>query len=187
MAIEIVSKPKQETSFWATGIYYLSIFLFCFVIFGSAILFYLNKRASNRIEALNTQIAQLKLSEIEKKFRQDKKMIENFQTLLKRHRTPSMFLGSSEGSFPQTKKLAALIHPQVQIVDLSINLENSEVNISGITKNLVTLEQQLTIFKQEPLVKETRLSNFSVTKEGELTFAIKLVFDPRVFNPVEEL
>jgi|GEM_PF-2899812 len=183
--IEVTSKPEQETSFWTSGIYYLSLLLFCFIIFGSAILFYLNKRASNKIDLLNTQIAQLKLSETEKKFRQDKKRIEDFQTLLRKHGSPSIFLGSAEGDFLQTKKLAGLIHPQVQITKLSINLEESEVNISGMTKNLITLEQQLMIFKQEPLVKEVSLSKFSATKEGELDFDIKLVFDPSVFYPVE--
>ncbi len=183
--IEVTSKSEQEPPFWTSGIYYLSLFLFCFAIFGSAILFYLNKRASNKIELLNTQITQLKLSETEKKFRQDKKRIEDFQTLLKKHGSPSMFLGSAEGPFLQTKKLAGLIHPQVQITELSINLEKSEVNLSGLTKDLTTLEQQMMIFKQEPLVKQASLSGFSATKEGELSFDIKLVFDPSVFYSVE--
>ena len=185
MAIEIVSKSERETPFWTIGIYYLSLFLFCLTIFGSAVLFYLNKRASNKIESLNSQIVELKLLEMEKKFRQKKEMIEDFQALLERHRIPSMFLGSSEGPFSQTKKLAALIHPYVQIVSLSINLEEPEVEISGTTKSLTTLAQQLMIFEQEPLVKDVSLSNFSVTKEGKLDFNIKLVFDPSVFALAE--
>ena len=182
MAIEISSESNQETHFLINGIYYLCLLIFCLVIFGSAILFYLNKRASKKIETLNAQVVQLRSSEAEKRFRQDKKRIEDFGALLRRHRAPSMFLGGAKGPFSQTnKKLAGLIHPQVQLVSLSIDLERSEVNISGVTKNLVTLEQQLMIFKQEPLVKESSLSNFSATKEGKLNFDASLVFDPSVF------
>ena len=182
MAINVVSKSDQENPSWASGIYYLSLFLFCFAIFASAILFYLNKRASKKIEALNAQVAQIKPSEAESKLEKSKKRIDDFEGLIKKHKVPSMFLGSAEGPFSQTKKLASLIHPQVQLTSLSINLENSVVTISGITKNFTTLEQQLIIFKQEPLVKEASLSGFSTTKEGKVNFGANLTFDPSVFT-----
>jgi hypothetical protein len=186
MAIEIIPKPVEEIPFWLRILFPLSLFLLLVTIFSYLLLIYLEKRIPAQIQKLDAEIAQAKGPEImalEQELKMKKKKIDDFSEIINRRPFPTKFFGFAEGSFSETKKFASLIHPQVQISGFSLNLKDGKLNISGLTENFVTLEQQYLIFQKEPLAKEVNLSSFSVGKEGKVNFSFDLSFDPMIFKP----
>lgn len=185
MAIEIVPKPPEKIPFWQNILFYLSLILFLGTIFTYFILVRFEKRTQDEIQKLDAKIAEIRTPEqisLENELRSKQKKIDDFSRIFKERKFPLKFLDFAEGSFSETKKFASLIHPQVQILNFSLNLKEGKLEISGITENYITLEQQLIIFQKEPLIKEVNLSNFSPGKEGKVNFAFSLTFDPSIFK-----
>ncbi len=186
MAIEIASKSKFKNLFSLKSLFFLFLILFfAATILGYFILGYLENDALTKIEKLNVEINLTKSSEIillENEVKTAKKKIDDFSRLVSGHKTPSKFLNFSEGSFAETKNFGKLIHPKVQILDISIDAENLKVDISGLTENFTTLEQQYLIFQQEPLIKEVNLSGMSLGKEGGINFSFDLLFESGIFT-----
>lgn len=183
--VEIIPKPVEEVPFWQRILFPLSLFLLLITIFSYPLLIFLERRIPAEIQKLEAEIAQSKSQEVidlEDELKKKKKKIDDFSKIISQRKFPTKFFGFAEGSFSETKKFASLIHPQVQILDFSLNLKDGKLNISGLTENFVTLEQQYLIFKKEPLVKEVNLASFSVGKEGKVNFSFDLTFDPSVFK-----
>ena len=185
MAIEIVPKPVEEVPFWQRILFPLSLFLLLVTIFSYFLLIYLEKRIPAQIQKLEIEISQSKSPELislEQELKMKQEKIDDFSEIIRQRPLPRKFFGFAEGSFSETKKFASLIHPQVQILGFSLNLKDGKLNISGLTENFTTLEQQYLIFQKEPLIKEVNLSSFSLGKGGKLNFSFDLSFDPSVFK-----
>lgn len=181
MAIEIVPKPALKIPFSLNILFFLFLILLLSTISGYFVLLYLEKKASSRIEELGSQITSAKTSEeiyFENEIKIKKKKIEDFSKLVSEHKFSSKFFGFSEEPFSETKNFGKLIHPKVQISSFSLNIKDSKVNISGLTENFTSLEQQFMIFQKEPLIKEVNLSGISPTAEGKINFNFDISFDP---------
>lgn len=183
--IEIVPKPVEEIPFWQRILFPLSLFLLLVTMLSYLLLIYLEKKVPAEIQKLEVEISQSKSPEVtsleqELKIKQQK--IDDFSKIINQRPFPTKFFGFVEGSFSETKKFASLIHPRVQILGFSLNLKDGKLNISGLTENFTTLEQQYLIFQKESLVKEVNLSSFSVGKEGKVNFSFDLSFDPGIFS-----
>lgn len=185
MAIEIVPKPAPKGPFLINGLFYLSLLALLAIISGHFVLSSMLKKDLNRLREFDEQISKAKSPEeisLEKMVVTEKKKIDDFSRLIRERKFPSKFFGFSEGPFSQTKKFAGLIHPQVQLLSFSLNVKGSRVDVSGLTENFTTLEQQLKIFQKEPLVRKTNISGFSVGKEGKVNFTLDLSFDSSIFK-----
>ncbi|MBU4299404.1 hypothetical protein KJ636_05165 [Patescibacteria group bacterium] len=185
MAIEINPKPANKNPFLNKSLFYLSIILLLFIVFSYFILDRFQKSDSEKIRQLEAKISSEKTQEwlsLEEELKTKKKKIDDFSVLIGEHKLPSKFLAFSEGTFLETKSFGNLIHPKVQILSFSLDVKNSKVQISGLTENFITLEQQYLIFQSEPLLKEVNLSNISLGKEGKINFSFDLSFDPSVLK-----
>lgn len=185
MAIEIVPKPAEKIPSSLNVLFFLSLILLSGIIFSYLVLVYLEKKVPDEIQRLDTEIARGRTPEeinLENEVKMKKKKIDDFSKIISGHKFPSKFFDFSEGPFSETKKFGSLIHPRVQILNLSLNLKDSKLNISGLTENFITLEQQFMIFQQEALLKEVNLSNFSLGKEGKINFNFDLSFNPSIFK-----
>jgi hypothetical protein len=181
MAIEIVPKPALKIPFSLNILFFLSAILLLSVISGYFVLLYLEKKVSFRIEEVGSQITSAKTSEeiyLENEIKIKKKKIEDFSKSVGERKFPSKFFGFSEEPFSETKNFGKLIHPKVQISSFSLNVKDSKVNISGLTENFTTLEQQFIIFQKESLIKEVNLSGISPTAEGKINFNFDISFYP---------
>lgn len=184
--VEIVPKPVEEIPFWQRILFPFSLFLLLVTIFSYFLLLYfVEKKIPAEIQKLEAEITQRKGPEVislEQELKKKQKEIDDFSEIINQRPFPTKFFGFAEGSFSETKKFASLIHPQVQILGFSLNLKDGKLDISGLTENFTTLEQQYLIFQKEPLVKEVNLSSFSVGKEGKVNFSFDLSFNPSIFK-----
>jgi len=78
--------------------------------------------------------------------------------------------------------LEGIMHPQLQFVDLELNPVLFQAKLRGIAPNFVVLEQQRYILQNHNLIKEIKLSDFTLEEEGEVFFFLELSFSPEIFK-----
>ncbi len=181
---QIIPKIERK-SFVEKFLFPLSIVLLLIAMGSYLVLSFLEKKIPEEIEKIETEIAKAKgkrIIKIENQLKNTAKLLNNFSQILEKRTYPSRFLSPGKGSFEETKKFSSLIHPRVQILTFSLDLEKNQLNISGITDNFVTLEQQRLIFKSTPLIENVKLTNFSNTEDGRLNFTFEVYFNPGVFR-----
>jgi len=64
----------------------------------------------------------------------------------------------------------------------SFSLNQEAATISGNADNFVTLEQQIILFKKQPVIKAVTLSGARMNKEGGVDFSFIINFNPQVFR-----
>jgi len=150
------------------------------------ILIFLEEKIPQEIKEIEQEISKTKAPEVketEKYLRKISQKINTFSEIFKEKVYPSKFLALGKGDFSETKKFSTLIHPKVQILNFSLDLEKNKLLISGITENYITLEQQKLIFENEkPLIKEVVLKNFGKRKDEKINFTFEIEFNPKVFR-----
>ena len=73
--------------------------------------------------------------------------------------------------------------PTVWFSQLDFNLAEMQVSLSGNVDNFETLEQQMAVFKKEPMFQSMKLSSVSVSEESGVDFSVQFIFQPSVFDP----
>jgi hypothetical protein len=173
MAIEISKKRKIKTPVWAIifGIFSLILIL---ILAGSYV--YLNSAAKKITREVQEKEKSLAATSSEKALENNLNLIENriklFASLLSKHRKPGNIFTFIE----------SVCLPNVQFSDFSFGIGQEAISLSGKTDSFLTLEQQLNVLKQEPLVKKIDLSNMSTDDKGIVSFALLLVLDPKIFK-----
>jgi len=175
MAIEITSKSSiNRTPPWIIVGIVLCIILV--IIVGAFYLFFtltidkMNKEIEEKDKASAILTENILKKEVE--ILPLKTKISDFGVLINKHETPYNVFGIIEKN----------CLPEVWFFKFSSDIEKQEVSLLGKTESFELLEQQLNVLKKEPLLKKVTLTSLSVGEEGEVEFALSLIFNSEVFK-----
>ena len=172
--VEIIPKPIKKASLGINVLLYFSIIL---LVAAAGVYFYLgstiekNQKILKEKQEILTQPRSNEERKLEEKIFGDKKKIEDFAFLIDQHQISSNFFPFLEG----------LIHPQVAIFGLSLNVRNAKVELSGMAEK-TALGQQLLIFQGNEQILETKLSSLQAREGETVHFSISLSFDREIFK-----
>jgi len=168
MAIEISPRIKIKVPVWTIV---MAAVLLILLIGITATYFYfafsLNKM-SEQLQERDAVDAPLEraITEKEEELKPINEKIDDFNKLLLSHKkTLDMF------TF-----LERICLPTVWFSDFSFNSNTGKVSISGQVDSFATLEQQINILKQEPVLISSNITAISIGEEGNINFIFSLVF-----------
>ncbi len=173
--VDIIPKPIKEKPIWQIVISYFSVFVLVGIILSYFVLISLQKKAEDNLHTLEEKIAKGKTPErisLEKEIIGEQKKIKNFSALLDQHISSSKFF-----QFLEEKT-----YSQIFFSNVNLDSKNSKVNLSGEADNLITLNQQLSIFEKEPFFEGLNLTDVSFNKEGRINFTLDIVLKPDVLK-----
>lgn len=182
MAIEITPKAKIKAPLW---LIILGVFTIILVIAFLASYFYLEisiKKMSQDIQEKEPIITPLKeaIKKKEEELSPIGKKIDDFGGLLSGHK--KLVKIKEEDPDALFDVLEKICLPTVWFSDFNFTSENGEIIVSGQTDSFVTLEQQILVLKQEPLIKNLNISEVSISEEGEINFTFLIAFKPEIFK-----
>ncbi|MFH1401513.1 MAG: hypothetical protein ABIG40_00945 [Parcubacteria group bacterium] len=174
MVIQIIPKQQDKSLSLEKILLYFSLILLAVILAGYFILNNFQQKTEKDIQLLDEKLAAADASPeavLEKEVLSYQKKIDDFSSLLASHKYNSQI-------FPL---IESITHPKVVFSDFSLEAGKSSVVLSGITDSFLSLDQQLTIFKNEKLIKEVRVSNISFEEDGRISFNFDFVLDPQIF------
>lgn len=182
MAVEIIPKPKGrkkiKVSLIAIG-YYLSVSLFIGVLLAYFSFYLFENNLNKRLGELSNLIAQKETREakdLENRIFDFKDKLEDFAKLLEARKKSSQFFAF----------FGPLSHKRAFFSRLDLDIGGSKAELRGQTESLKTFREQMLIFAQENLIKETDLSALSIERgadnKGGVTFGLNLLLNPQIFK-----
>jgi len=173
MAIEIISKTKIKIPKS-----YIIFFSVCGVIFLGLLasygyLYISSKDIKEKI--VEKDLALIKKppeKELENYIFSTEKKINDFENLFSQHK-------KIYNIFPL---LQGFTHPEAQFTSFSFSVSGNKLDLKGITKNFYSLGQQILILKNEPKLKQVAFSGITLEKDGRVSFALSLIFDPEILK-----
>lgn len=178
MAIQIVPREEERSPIWIDILFYLSLILLVATVSSYFILNHLKQKEEQRYASLQQQISGekgLKEINMEKEVIDYKKKIDDFSLILNSRLYISQIFPFFEG----------LIHPNVVLHDFSAEALTGKISFSGTTENFQTLGQQMVIFQNEKLIRETKLTDVFFDNEGNISFDFEITLDPKVLQKNE--
>lgn len=178
MVIQIIPKQEEKSSSLKNILFYFSLILLLAVAASYFVLNNSQKKAEKDIQLLDQELAAAAASPeaaLEKEVLDYQKKINDFSSLLALHQYSSQI-------FPF---IESITHPKVAFSDFSLEINKGSITLSGITDSFLTLDQQLTILKNEKLVKEVNLSDIAFEKDGRISFNFGLILDSQIFVKTE--
>lgn len=174
MAIEIIPKSKIKIPKWIIVLGILDIILLIFFLASYLYLATSVKKMSQEIQEKNSAAGPLgeAIREKEEELRPVRQKIDDFGELLSKHKKPVNIF----------ELLEKICLPTVWFSNFNFSSETEETTIFGQTDSFKTLEHQILVLKQEPLIKNITLSEISMSEEGMVDFTFLLTFDPQVFK-----
>lgn len=175
MAIEIIPKPKVKIPPWLNFLFYFSIVLLIASPFAYFTLDYFLKKTETNLQTLEETLAEQKMPQeiaLENRVFDYQKKIEDFSWLINQHLYSSKF-------FDFFQKIC---HPKIWFSQISLDLKEYQLVVSGEAETFLVLGQQLQIFKQENLIKSVNLARISMGREGGVDFSFNLLLNPIIFK-----
>lgn len=174
--VEIIpKKPARELPF-KNILPFVAGAVLATVVLGYAIIARSNARALvalGELEDSTTKVGTREDKLIETKVFDSEKKMKSFNVLLVGRRKSSNFFDNFSG----------LIHPQVWLSEINLDVSALQASVSGKSPNFKILEQQLAFFKtQNDLIDSLDLTKIVIGKNGEAEFSIQLNFKKEVFN-----
>lgn len=168
MAIEISPRIKIKAPVWTiiVGVILLILLISLFVVY-----FYLAsslKKMSKELEEKNIVVVSLEegIATKEENLKLIDEKIDDFNELLAEHKKTLdifTFLGRT-------------CLPSIWFSDFDLDSNTGKVNISGQADSFATLEQQISILKQEPILISSNIAEISIDEEGIINFSLSLIF-----------
>ena len=174
MAIEITPKQKIKVPIWVIVIGVFCVILILVFLAGYFYLYRSVGQMSKEIEEKNLTSFPLEkaIKEKEQEIFSIRQKIDDFNELLLGHKKPLKVF-----EFLERTGL-----PNVLFFTFDFTFKKGELAISGETDSFITIEQQVLILRQEPLVKNLNLSGLSIGEEGGISFTLLFTFDPQIFK-----
>ncbi len=178
MAIK-VSEKKKETKL-PKGVDLLFQFaVLLFVLVGGSYFFmmYLNAEAKEEKKEIEQAIV-AKRAEIPEKEKLEEKargyfnLIEDFKLVVENNRVLSPFFGPFE----------KMIHPNVSVFEMSVNLGEGEGVITGSGRDLVTVGQQFHALKNSDFISNVDLTDLTVPEDDRISFSFSVKFSEELFK-----
>jgi hypothetical protein len=173
MAIEIIPRPKVELPVWV-----IIIFVACAVlILGLGGSYFYFEQGSRK---LTRQIEEKEMAIVKTP---EEIILE--ESVLSKERKINAFAGLLSGHNKVANVFAFLesvCHPQVWFSDFNFSSGQNSVTVKGKAASFVVLGQQISILKNEQILKNVTLSDLSMSEEGGITFSIQLTLDPQIYK-----
>ena len=173
--VEIIPRPVKEVDKWQRILLYLLIFLTVVLTGAYFLLVSLGKSSEIYVEELEAKLTQERTAEriaLEQENFDYKKKIEAVAPFLETHVLGSKFFEFLENN----------THPRIFYSRINLNIEEAKVIFSGKTDSFLTLEQQLSAFNQNSLVKNLLLTKASLNKEGGIDFDLEIFLNATIFK-----
>lgn len=173
MPIDIIPKPPEEEPILLNILFYISIGLLISAILIYFLLGYLQRNVNEILEERKSQLQIIQTpeeQELEKDVLRYQKKIDDFAIIFRRHKTNS-------NVFPFLEEIT---HPEVRFSDFS--LTKPSVTLSGIAESFTVMDQQLSIFRENPKILDTNLSQILLDKDGRISFNFTLTLSPEIFK-----
>ena len=174
MAIEIIPRGEIKLPFWLIALGVFAIILLIGFLGSYLYLEISIRKMSQEIQEKEPILIPL-IETIEKKEEElnpIEKKIDDFGELLQKHKIPLNIFNFLE----------KICLPTVWFSDFDFTSEDRRVIVSGHTDTFVTLEQQILVLKQDPLVKSLNISGVSINEEGKVDFTFLLAFATQIFK-----
>lgn len=181
MAIEISQKlAKTDHSSAAKLFLIIGIALLFLSGIGYLYLQDLNKKTEIAINSAEQQIDQTRNDDVkaaEKEISNWSQKIKDYNLIFSSHEAPSNILSLLEKD----------AHPQVQWTKFNFIADSAtdpgSTSFEGLASDFVSLQQQIIILSKDPSVKNTNLTDISLTKDGKISFDLDIKFSPAILNP----
>ncbi len=173
--VEIIPKSFEEIPSWQRNLLYFLIFLLIAIIVGFFVLRNLKEKSEKDLDALEERLSQegvFRVVDLEKEIFDYKRKLEDFSFLFENHILNTKFF-----DFMESKT-----HPQVFFSETNLKSKSSRVSLYGLADSFLSLGQQISIFKQEELVKDVILSDVSISKKGGIEFNLDILFKEELFR-----
>ena len=174
MAIEISPKKKLGIPTWSI----VAVGLCLILLLGlTASYFYFWLKIKNISQGIQKKEAEFvylgeAIQTEQEKLLSSKQKIDDFGGLIAEHRN---ILALFE--FLEKTSLS-----NVWFSDFSFSGEEGKISVSGKTDNLITLEQQTFVLKQQSAVKNLDITGVSIDAEEGIGFTFTITFDPVIFK-----
>ena len=165
--MEIIPKPTKKPAIWLNILFYCAILIFLIsIVFYFALGHFLNNLKVTLQDLRITLALERTLEEIglEQEVFSAQRKINDFSRLIENRVSAASFFDFLEG----------ISHPRVWLTEINLNLGMAQVTVSGWAESFSVLGQQMLIFKEEPLIEKTKLSQIEINKEGGVDFEIEL-------------
>jgi hypothetical protein len=172
--VEIIPRKVEEDK-WQRVLLYSSIFLSVVLSGAYFLLDDLGKKSEIYVEELEARIAKERTAEriaLEQENFDYKKKIEAVTPFLEAHVLGSKFFEFLEDN----------THPRIFFSKFNLSIEEAKVILSGKTDSFSTLEQQLSVFNQNPVVEGMSLTRVSLNKEGGIDFDLEIFLNETIFK-----
>lgn len=163
---KIIPKPKIEIPTSLNILFWLSLILL--IILGG-VFFFLQNQVSNletRKGELERQLSSQPQKEIEKRLVEISEKMEDFSEFFQEHKISSKFFEFLKDS----------CHQKVRLTSLYLNNKDFRVELSGKTEDFQTLGQQILIFQNREEVKDVKVSDVVLDREGAVNFSLTFNF-----------
>ena len=175
MPIQIIPKPAEKGPLWVDILFYFSLFLLILTIAVYFILNNMQQKINKEIFSLDAELNRIDASSevmLEKEVLAQQAKITDFSNLTSNY----LYI------LPIFDFIGKLTHPKIVFSIFSVSANANMVQVSGLADSFQTVGQQLLIFKNEKLIKQTELSNVSIGEKGKIPFNFTLLLDPGVFK-----
>ena len=166
--IKKISKTQKIVLYSLVSLVFISIILYFF--FSS-----LTKSAQNTLNDIKEQATEQrtpKMINLEESLQSYKVSIDEFSQYLNNHILITKFFDLLEKDS----------HPHLHFTQMNLSVSSESVSLSGVADSFLTLGQQLTIFKNDPMIKSVSLSSVSLSDEGTIMFSLKISLDANLFK-----
>jgi hypothetical protein len=182
MPIQIIPKEAAKLPLWQNILFYFSIGLVLSILASYGVLYYFAKKASEEAAQIEEAIQKAMTPQIlslENQLKSFKEIIDDFSSLLTNHKSSSNFFGSLKS---KTGILEKDTHPKVSFSEMTFNVAENTVTLSGVTENLETIGQQVALFKNEKMVRGVKLSKADINKDGKIEFTLDISIAPELLT-----
>ena len=173
--VEIIPKKAPVLPQWLNILFYFSLVILIFSILGYFILGNSLQNNQKNLSNLEKSLFEGRSSErinLEKEILKYQRNTEDFSQLIGKHLTISEVFNTLQKNS----------HPKVWFSQFNLDAKEAKISVSGESQSFESLGQQLLIFQDENLIKETNLEQVSITKEGKIKFSLTLSLDPQIFK-----
>ncbi len=113
-----------------------------------------------------------KEQQLEQKMLMYQKKLSDFDTFAQSRKNPLRFFQFLEQN----------THPKVFFTNTTLDVPNRSLLVQGETLDFITLDQQLSLFKQKSEIESVQLSKLDIGQQGRVTFTLELTFSPKIFQ-----
>ena len=172
--VEIAPKPKTKSKKAPTILLSIGLILLILSIGAYFGLRTVELKKQKELKEMQEQLAQHQtaLKKLEDKLLTYKTKLDDLSLVL-----DSRLIGTNFFSF-----LERIIHKEVMLEGVEINLAKGTAEIYGKAKSLPVLTQQLIFLKTVPEIQSFELKNIALEEKGEVSFAISLILSPTLFK-----